>query len=209
MGRYTGPAERLSRRGGVDLELKGARRSAGKGALERRGTPPGQHGGGFRRRASTYGEQLQAKQNAKHYYGIRERQFRNYMQEAQRGGEGVTGERLLQLLELRLDNVVYRLGFASTRAQARQFVTHRHVEVNGRRCDIPSRGLAPDDVIAVRAESPVRPAAQEAGELIDRVPAWLLVDTDALVGRVLQVPRRGEIQAPLEEQMTVEFYSRV
>jgi small subunit ribosomal protein S4 len=209
MGRYTGPRERLSRRAGIDLELKGERRMAGKGAVERRGTPPGQHGTGFRRRPSTYGIQLQAKQNAKHYYGIRERQFRNYMKEAQRGGEGVTGERLLQLLELRLDNVLHRLGFAATRAQARQFVTHRHVDVNGRRCNIPSRRLAPGDIVSIRAESSVRDRAIEAGDLAERVPAWLLADTEALIGRVVRLPQRDEVQAPIEEQMIVEFYSRV
>lgn len=208
MGRYTGPRERLSRRAGVDLELKGARRMAGKGALERRGNPPGQHGGGFRRRQSTYGLQLQAKQNAKHYYGVRERQFRRYVREAQRTDE-LTGDRLLQLLELRLDNVLYRLGFASTRAQARQFVTHRHVEVNGRCVSIPSMRLSPGDVVAIRAESPVRDRAHEAGELAERVPAWLLADTEALIGRVVRLPQRNEIQAPIEDQMIVEFYSRV
>jgi small subunit ribosomal protein S4 len=208
MGRYTGPRERLSRRAGVDLELKGARRMAGKGALERRGNPPGQHGGGFRRRQSTYGLQLQAKQNAKHYYGVREGQFRRYVREAQRTDD-LTGDRLLQLLELRLDNVLYRLGFASTRAQARQFVTHRHVEVNGRRVSIPSMRLSPDDVVAIRAESPVRDRAHEAGELAERVPAWLLADTEALIGRVVRLPQRTEIQAPIEEQMIVEYYSRV
>jgi len=210
VGRYTGPRERLSRRAGIDLELKGSRRFAGKAALERRSAPPGQHGAsGFRRRPSTYGLQLQAKQNAKHYYGVRERQFRNYMKEAQRGGEGVTGERLLTLLELRLDNVIYRLGFAATRAQARQFVTHRHVDVNGRRCNIPSRRLAPGDIVTIRAESPVRAKATEATELAERVPAWLLADPEALIGRVVAAPARADIQAPIDEQMIVEFYSRV
>ncbi len=208
MGRYTGPRERLSRRAGVDLELKGARRMAGKGAVERRGTPPGQHGGGFRRRPSTYGLQLQAKQNAKHYYGVRERQFRRYVREAQRTDE-LTGDRLLQLLELRLDNVIHRLGFAATRAQARQFVTHGHIDVNGRRCNIPSRRLSEDDIVSIRAESAVRDRATEAGDLAERVPPWLLADTEALIGRVVRLPQRDEIQAPIEEQMIVEFYSRV
>ncbi len=208
MGRYTGPRERLSRRAGVDLELKGARRMAGKGAVERRGTPPGQHGGGFRRRPSTYGLQLQAKQNAKHYYGVRERQFRRYVREAQRTDE-LTGDRLLQLLELRLDNVIHRLGFAATRAQARQFVTHGHIDVNGRRCNIPSRRLSEDDIVSIRAESAVRDRATEAGDLAERVPPWLLADTEALIGRVVRLPQRDEIQAPIEDQMIVEFYSRV
>ena len=131
------------------------------------------------------------------------------MKEAQRGGEGVTGERLLQLLELRLDNVIHRLGFAATRAQARQFVTHRHVDVNGRRCNIPSRRLAPGDIVSIRAESSVRAKATEAGELAELIPPWLLSDTEALIGRVVRLPQRDEIQAPIEEQMIVEFYSRV
>jgi small subunit ribosomal protein S4 len=167
MGRYTGPTERLSRRAGVELELKGERRMARKSGLDRRANAPGDHGHRFGRRRS------------------------------------------LQLLELRLDNVLTRLGFASTRAQARQFVVHGHVEVNGRRCDIPSRRLAAGDVVAIRAESPVRPAAMLATELTDRVAPWLLPDTDALVGRVLREPARDEIQAPVEEQLVVEFYSRV
>lgn len=209
MGRYTEPKERLSRRAGVDLELKGARRAALKGALERRGTPPGEHGATARRRPSTYGLQLRAKQNAKHYYGVRERQFRRYVREAQADIGAQTGDRLLALLELRLDNVLYRLGFSSTRAQARQFVSHGHVEVDGRRCDIPSRRLAPDAAVAIATASPVRPLAEAAGELMDRTPAWLLADPDALAGRVLSVPRREEIQAPVAEQLIVEFYSRV
>jgi small subunit ribosomal protein S4 len=209
MGRYTGPTERLSRRAGVELELKGERRMARKSGLDRRANPPGDHGHRFGRRRSTYGIQLAAKQAVKRYYGVRERQFRRYMREAQRRTGARTGERLLQLLELRLDNVLTRLGFASTRAQARQFVVHGHVEVNGRRCDIPSRRLAAGDVVAIRTESPVRPAAMLATELTDRVAPWLLADTDALVGRVLREPARDEIQAPVEEQLVVEFYSRV
>jgi small subunit ribosomal protein S4 len=209
MGRYTGPTERLSRRAGIELELKGERRAARKSGLERRANPPGDHGVRSGRRRSTYGVQLAAKQAAKRYYGVRERQFRNYLREAQRATGIRTGERLLQLLELRLDNVVARLGFASTRAQARQFVVHGHVDVNGRRCDIPSRRVAPGDVVAIRPESSVRPAAHLASELVDRVAPWLLADTDALVGRVLHEPERSEIQVPLEEQLIIEFYSRV
>ena len=209
MGRYTGPTERLSRRAGVELELKGERRTARKSGLDRRGHPPGEHGHRSGRRRSTYGVQLAAKQAAKHYYGVRERQFRRYVREAQRTVDARPGERLLQLLELRLDNVLTRLGFASTRAQARQFVVHGHVDVNGKRCDIPSRRVAPGDVIAIQTDSSVRPAAALATELTDRVAPWLLADTDALVGRVLREPARDEIQAPVEEQLIVEFYSRV
>ena len=208
MGRYTGPTERLSRRAGVELELKGERRMARKSGLDRRADPPGQHGHRSGRRRSTYAVQLAAKQAAKRYYGVRERQFRRYVREAQRT-TGATGERLLQLLELRLDNVLTRLGFAATRAQARQFVVHGHVQVNGRRVDIPSFRVSAGDVIAVGADSSVRPAAELATELTDRVAPWLLADTDALVGRVLREPERGEIQAPVEEQLIVEYYSRV
>ena len=209
MGRETGPRERLSRRAGVDLELKGERRAARKGALERRPYAPGDHGRRSGRRPSTYSLQLLAKQAAKRYYGVRERQFRRYVSEAQGTVDALTGDRLLQLLELRLDNVVVRLGFASTRAQARQFAVHGHVEVNGRRCDIPSRRLRADDVVAIKPGSTVSAAARLASELIDRVPAWLLADHEALVGRVVRDPHRDEIQAPLDEQLIVEFYSRV
>jgi small subunit ribosomal protein S4 len=153
--------------------------------------------------------QLRAKQNAKHFYGVRERQFRRYIAEAQRAHDMSTGDRLLQILELRLDNVVHRLGFAGTRAQARQFVNHGHVDVNGRRCDIPSRRLATGDIVSIKGESLVRPIAQGSGELVDLVPSWLLTDQEALIGRVVSLPARAEIQVPLEEQMIVEFYSRV
>jgi small subunit ribosomal protein S4 len=209
VGRHTGPTERLSRRAGVELELKGERRVARKGGLERRAYPPGEHGRSSGRRPSTYSRQLLAKQAAKRYYGVRERQFRRYVREAQRALDALTGDRLLQLLELRLDNVLVRTGFAATRAQGRQFVVHGHVELNGRRCDIPSARLAPDDVLSFRASSSVRPAAALATELTARVPAWLLVDQEALVGRVVREPHRDEIQAPVDEQLIVEFYSRV
>jgi small subunit ribosomal protein S4 len=209
MGRYTGPTERLSRRAGVELELKGSRRAARKSGLERRAHPPGQHGAGFRRRPSTYALQLNAKQVAKRFYGVRERQFRRYVRTAQRAGEGRTGDRLLQLLEQRLDNVLTRLGFAATRAQARQFVSHGHVLVNGERCDIPSRLVQPGDTVEVKPESPVGDVARAATELIDRVPPWLLADHEALSGQVLRLPERDEIQSPVEEQLIVEYYSRV
>ncbi len=209
MGRYTGPKEKLSRREGVELELKGARRMAGKGGLERRGdAPPGQHGRSLRRRESVYGRQLREKQRAKRYYGIRERQFRGYVLKARKGREGQLGERLMTLLERRLDNVVYRLGLASTRAQARQFVSHGHVLVNGRRVDIPSFLVSVDDVVAIKLDSPVRAAATEATELIGRVAPWLQADFDGLTGKVLRFPERHEIDAPINEQLIVELYSR-
>jgi small subunit ribosomal protein S4 len=210
VGRYTGPTERLSRREGVELELKGLRRLSGKSGLERRGPqPPGQHGTARRRGGvSVYSQQLREKQRVKRFYGVRERQFRRYFHTAARRREGLAGEQLLVLLESRLDNVMYRLGFASTRAQARQFVTHGHVLVNGRRCDIPSRLLAAGDVVTIRPGSPVRPAVEEATTLLARTPGWLLADHDALAGRVQRLPERAEIDVPVDEQLVVELLRR-
>ncbi len=208
MGRYTGPVERLSRREGVELFLKGERALNGKSGLERRGpAPPGQHGQRRRVKQSIYSTQLRAKQRAKRYYGVRERQFRRYVKHAQRGS-GLTGERLLQLLELRLDNVVYRLGFATTRAQARQFVNHGHVLVDGKRVDIASYSVRPGQTIALKPDSGVAPLATAATELTSVVSGWLETDFDALTGKVLREPARGEIPAPVEEQLVVEFYAR-
>jgi small subunit ribosomal protein S4 len=210
MGRYTGPTERLSRREGVELELKGARRLARKGGLERRGgAPPGQHGRSVRRRQSVYARQLREKQRAKRYYGVREAQFRKYMRAARRGGEGRQGERLMIALERRLDNVVYRLGLASTRAQARQFVAHGHVLVNARRVNIASYAVLAGDVIELRTDSPVRPAARAAAEELARVAPWLMADPDRLRGVVARTPERAEIGAPVDEQLIVESYARV
>jgi small subunit ribosomal protein S4 len=209
MGRYTGPTERLSRREGVDLELKGLRRLAGKSALERRGpVPPGEHGGSRRRRQpSTFALQLRAKQVLKRMYGVRERQFRRYVREAQSARDR-TGDRLLEILERRLDNVIYRLGFATTRAQARQFVNHGHVFVDGRRVTIPSYRVKPGQVVGLRDTSPVRPVAAESAELLARVAPWLETDPDALVGRVLRVPVREDVVVPVDEQLVVEHFSR-
>jgi small subunit ribosomal protein S4 len=208
MGRHTGPVERLSRREGVELELKGVRRLAGKSALERRGAvPPGEHGRSRRRQPSTFALQLRAKQVLKRLYGVRERQFRRYVRDAQRSRER-TGDRLLELLERRLDNVLFRLGFATTRAQARQFVSHGHVFVDGRRVTIPSFRVKPGQVIGLRDGSPVRPAAADAAELLARVAGWLETDPDALVGRVLRNPGREDIQVPVDEQLVVEHFSR-
>jgi len=209
MGRYTGPTERLSRREGVDLELKGLRRLAGKSALERRGpVPPGEHGGGRRRRQpSTFALQLRAKQVLKRMYGVRERQFRRYVREAQSSRDR-TGDRLLEMLERRLDNVIYRLGFATTRAQARQFVNHGHVFVDGRRVTIPSYRVKPGQVVGLRDASPVRPVAAESAELLARVAPWLETDPDGLVGRVLRIPVREDVVVPVDEQLVVEHFSR-
>lgn len=207
MGRYTGPVEKLSRREGVDLCLKGERRLAGKGALERRGdAPPGQHGRRARKE-SVYGRQLREKQKLKRYYGVRERQLRRYLREALRRarGEQVAGDLLLGVLEARLDNVIYRLGLANTRPQARQMVNHGHVAIDGRRCDIASAPVAVGARVHIFAGSPVAPVAREATALVGRVPAWLEADHDELAGRVLRPPVRGEIDTPVAEQLVVEL----
>jgi small subunit ribosomal protein S4 len=208
MGRHTGPVERLSRREGVELELKGIRRLAGKSGLDRRGAlPPGEHGRGRRRQPSVFAQQLRAKQVLKRIYGVRERQFRRLVREAQRSHDR-TGDRLLEFLERRLDNVLYRLGFATTRAQARQFVSHGHVLVDGRRVDIPSFRVKPGQVVSVSASSPIRPVAADAAELLARVAPWLETDPDGLTGRVLRDPVREDVYVPIDEQLVVEHFSR-
>ena len=209
MGRHTGPVERLSRREGVELFLKGERALNGKSALERRGpTPPGQHGNARRRRPSVYSDQLRQKQRLKRYYGVRERQLRRYVREAARRREGRMGDHLLTLLERRLDNVVYRLGFATTRAQARQFVTHGHVLVDGRKVDVPSYTLRPGQEVTIRAGSSVIPAVEAALDLSGAMPGWLEADVEARSGRVLREPVRSEIPTPVEEQLIVEYFAR-
>jgi small subunit ribosomal protein S4 len=208
MGRYTGPVERLSRREGVELELKGLRRLAGKSGLERRGAvPPGEHGSRRRRQPSTFALQLRAKQVLKRIYGVRERQFRRYVREAQASRDR-TGDRIVEALERRLDNVIFRLGFATTRAQARQFVNHGHVQVNGRRVTIPSYRVKAGEVIGLAADSSVRQVAAESAELLARVAPWLETDPDALVGRVLRNPVRDDVPLPIDEQLVVEHFSR-
>ena len=206
MARHRGPVGRLERRLGIELGLKGRRAAAGKSALQRRPYPPGEHGRGLRR-LSDYGKQMREKQRTKHYYGLRERQFRRVFDRAARG-EGVTGDELLRLLERRLDNVLARLGLAATRRQARQFVTHGHVTVNGRPVDIPSYEVAPGDVVAIAAGAPVEGLARQATELISTVPPWLLADHEALSGRVMHEPRRDEIPVAIDPQPIVELYSR-
>lgn len=201
MGRYRGPVEKLSRREGVQLYLKGARVLAGKSALERHPYPPGEHGRS-RQRPSDYRQQLREKQKAKRLYGLRERQFRRLFQRSRRDGE------LLRGLELRLDNVLFRLGFASTRAQARQFVTHGHVLVNGRKVDVPSCRARPGDRVSFRPASPVEPLVREATDQVAVVPRWLLADHEELWGRVEHEPTREEIDSPVDEQLIVELYSR-
>jgi small subunit ribosomal protein S4 len=201
MGRDTGPVEKRSRREGVELELKGARLLEGKGAMERRPYPPGQHGR-RRQRPSEYARRLREKQKAKRFYGLRERQFKGAYDRA--GG----GTQLLRALELRLDNVVYRLGFATTRAQARQFVGHGHVHVNGRRVDLPSAQVRPGDAVSIRPGSGVETLVREATGLVGRVPSWLLADHDELWGSVERLPEHEDIGAPVDEKLIVEFYAK-
>ncbi len=209
MGRYTGPRCRLCRREGKRLYLKGARCYTSKCALERRNYPPGMHGQRRAGKPSEYGIQLRAKQQMRRIYGVSERQFRNYFRRAVRQ-KGITGEILLQLLERRLDNVVYRLGFASSRAEARQLVSHRHIMVNGRIVNIPSYLVREGDVISVKPRSRgIQPIQNAINAAMGRpqVP-WLEVDYDQLTGRVLSLPTRDQIDTQVDERLVVEFYSR-
>lgn len=209
MGRYIGPVEKLERREGVSLDLKGKRQLLGKTGLERRGAaPPGQHGARRRRAASVYGLQLREAQKLKIAYGIREKQMRRLVERARRNREATAGEVLLQTLERRLDNVVFRLGLASTRRQARQFVVHGHVLVEERRLDIPSATVDDGARIRIKEGSPVAPAAREAAADVGRVPAWLEADHETLAGRILRTPQREEIAMPVVEQLVIERYAR-
>lgn len=216
MSKYIGPVCKLCRREGEKLYLKGERCFTPKCAIERRDFAPGQHGrtgnrrGGNRSgRESDYLRQLRAKQRARRVYGVLERQFRRYYDVA-RGRHGLTGLNLLQILESRLDNVVYRLGFASNRAQARSLVTHGHFTVNGRRTDVPSMLVKDGDVIAVREGSRGLEYFKGLGDLVDgrTSPAWLTRDTKQLAGIVQRLPERAEIEGFLNEQLIVEYYSR-
>ena len=199
--------EKRSRRVGVELGLKGARQVAGKSALLRRPQIPGQHGRRRAKRGSDYLDQLREKQKLQWFYGIPAGQLRRYL-DASRRQSGVTGEELLRELERRLDNVVYRLGFAGTRAQARQFVTHGHVQVNGERVNRPAYQVRPGDTIAIKPGSPIEPLVQDAISLGFRVPQWLSADPQTLSGRVLHSPERGEIDVPSDENRVVEFFAK-
>jgi len=212
MAKYLGPACKLCRREGEKLFLKGEKCSTNKCPMERHAYPPGEHGRMARfsrRRESDYAKQLRAKQRARRIYGVLERQFRRYYEVALQR-RGLTGLNLLQILESRLDNVIYRMGFASSRAQARLLVTHGHFTVNGRRTDIPSMLLKPGDEISVREGSRKLTYFKEVGELAEarNVPAWLSRDTKALTGKVERLPERLEIDGNLNEQLIVEYYSR-
>jgi small subunit ribosomal protein S4 len=211
MARYTGSVCKLCRREGGKLFLKGERCFSSKCSVERRAYPPGMHGPRrqFRRKVSDYSLQLREKQKARRIYGIFERQFRRYFRDAEQR-RGLTGSNLLVTLESRLDNVVYRLGLAESRPQARQIIRHRHVLVNGKRTDIPSFLMSPGDTIAVSERSKRSPLFESVAEtLSDRnVPSWLSIDAGNMMGTVVSVPSREEIDVSLEEQLIVEYYSR-
>ena len=206
MARVTDPKCRQCRREGVKLFLKGERCLTEKCAVERRSYPPGQHGRG-RIKQSEYLLQLREKQKARRYYGVLEKQFRNYYKKASRR-QGITGEELLRLLEMRLDNVVYRLGFAASRAQARQLVRHGHFHVNGRRVNIPSYQVRADDIVSLRPGAAGEGAVRSATDLTASVANWLQADHDNLTGKVLRIPDRDEIDTPVQEQLIVELYSK-
>jgi len=208
MARYTGPACRLCRRHGEKLMLKGERCTTPKCAMERRNLPPGQHRP-RRRRISDRGLQLREKQKARHSYGVLERQFRRHFAEAQKR-PGITGENLLQMLEMRLDNVVYRLGFADSRRQARQLVRHGHITLNGRKTDIPSCAVEVGDVIAWEEKSTNTEYYKRVVEQIQDkiVPPWLSLDREHLSGQVLALPSRSDIDPKFNEKAIVEYYSR-
>ena len=209
MAKYTGPSCRQCRREGVKMFLKGDRCFTDKCAIVRRSTIPGQHGAARRGMMKNYGLQLREKQKAKRYYGVLEKQFRNYYDKAN-ATEGMTGENLLKLIERRLDNVVYRMGFAESRRDARQLVTHGHFLVNGKKADIPSMILRAGDVITVRETSR---KSEKIKTLVDNLdnrtfPAWLDVDKQNVTATVTTLPKREDIDFPFEEHYIVEWYSK-
>ena len=209
MGRYIGPVCRLCRREGVKLYLKGERCYSPKCAMERRPYPPGQHGQKRARRPSDYAVRLREKQKPRRIYGISERQFRNLFEEASKK-KGVTGSVFLGLLESRLDNVVYRLGFAVSRRQARQLVRHGHITVNGRRVDLPSYRVRPGDEIAVAEKSRNLELIRQNLEAMKgrKVGPWLSLDVEGMKGKFLRLPDREDLALPVNEQLVIEFYSR-
>ena len=210
MGRYTGPTDRLSRREGVNRFLKGERSYNGKTAIEKRPDQvPGEHGK-FRSKFSEFGVRLREKQKVKRMYGLREKQFKKYFMKSSKI-KGVTGSLLLSFLERRLDNVVYRLCFGSSRSDARQLVGHKHILVNGSVVNIPSYLVNEGDKIEVREKSKKLKRIHEALEFRSRrgVPEWLDLDEENYVGSVSKLPTREDVTFPIEEQLIVEFYSRV
>jgi small subunit ribosomal protein S4 len=209
MARYIGPVCRLCRREDMKLFLKGERCYTDKCGYERRSYPPGQHGQARRRKRSDYGEQLREKQKVKRIYGIAERQFRGYYYKASRM-KGVTGDNLIQLLERRLDNVVYRMGFASDHAEARQLVRHGHFKINGRRVNIPSYLVRSNVAVEVGEKSRTVGRIVEALGAVERrgVPRWIELDKDAFKGVVKTMPARDDVTLPIREQLIVELYSK-
>lgn len=206
MARYTDANCRLCRREGQKLFLKGERCYSGKCAIEKRKYAPGQHGQS-RKKTSDYGLQLREKQKAKRFYGMQEKQFRNLFDKAARK-QGKTGENLLILLETRLDNAVYRLGFASSRKEARQLVVHGHFTVNGKKATAPSMQLKAGDVIKVKEKSTSSPKFKEIKEMSITVPSWMAVDVEKLEGKVVAMPTREDIDTPVAEHLIVELYSK-
>jgi small subunit ribosomal protein S4 len=206
VARDTSPQCKQCRREGEKLFLKGERCLTDKCGIERRSYPPGQNGRG-RIRQSEYLLQLREKQKARRFYGVLEAQFRRYYEKASRQ-PGITGENLLRLLEMRLDNVVTRLGFAASRRQARQLVRHGHFLVNGRRVDIPSYQVKPDDVITIKTSSNAEGVIRNATDMVASVAPWLQADYDSLNGKILKTPERSEIDTPVREQLIVELYSK-
>lgn len=209
MGRYTGPAARLCRREGTHLFIKGTKCDRGRCSSEKRAYPPGQHGQ-LRVKLSDYGIQLREKQKVKRMYGMLERQFRRYFNIAQRA-KGVTGQQLLEMLERRLDNITYRLGFATSRREGRQMVSHRSLTVNNRLVNVPSYQVKVGDVIQVapQRKGQVARVKQNLEQTKSRpVPAWLQVDLEQLKGTVIRAPQRDDVGASIQEQLIVELYSK-
>ena len=208
MARYRGPVEKIERRFGVSLNLKGERRLAGKSALEKRPYGPGQHGQ-RRKKVSEYGLQLNEKQKAKFMYGVSEKQFRALFTEANRRN-GNTGTNLITLIEQRLDNVVYRMGFASTRRFSRQLVTHGHILVDGKKLDIPSYRVKPGQKIEIRESSKTNTQIVRAIELTNQtgLAPWVDIDAEKVFGIFTRLPERDEVVIPVEERLIVELYSK-
>ena len=208
MARFTDSVCRLCRREGIKLFLKGSRCETAKCAIEKRAYPPGQHGQG-RKKFSEYGMQLREKQKVKRIYGVLEKQFRNYFFAADKK-KGITGENLLQKLELRMDNVIYRMGLASSRSTARQLGGHGHFTVNGKKMDIPSYALGQGDMIALNPNKEKKAPVKNAIENIKgkTLPDWLSFDTDSKQGIIQALPTREHVAMPIEEQLIVELYSR-
>ena len=211
MARYTGPSCKLCRREGTKLFLKGSRCNSDKCAFEKRAYIPGEHGNakGFRRRLSDYGIHLREKQKVRRIYGILEKQFRKYFKMAAKKS-GITGEHLLQFLECRLDNIVYRMGFAPSRKSARQIVRHGHILVNGRKVNIPSFLVRSEDEISIREKSRGMTLIQEAMEASTEVSnyEWFEVDKDQFMGKILSIPTRIQIPLDVDERLIVEYYSK-